>query len=147
MKKSNVNKGNKGMNKVTINESQKMINDSELLDKNLDEINFESLLSELEEKSKKEIKGKKESQYKIPVSTSIRKKLREKRDILMNEILVNRNDSKKLKSAFNTFDIFYRETYSLNDYSLLSMCSNNSEETTKVRLQLILDLMKRKNLI
>lgn len=48
----------------------------------------------------------------------------------------------ELKNEINLFNEFYKETYLLNDYSLNSICQNNSDNETKIKTKLFLQIVK-----
>ena len=65
----------------------------------------------------------------------LRQVLRNKRNSFANNIILyaQKKELNNLKESLKNFNSFYKESYSLNDYSLQSISSNNrDEETTKV---------------
>lgn len=137
---------NKGQKNV-IRESKKELSDNELLELNLESLdsdNFDSLISSIKEKAKKEklVKGEKgkSKMYKIEVDTKIRRKLRNQRNYLLMDIINNANNPKK---EIETFEKFYKETYTLNDYSLNSIANENSDKNSLAFVKVGLEIIKR----
>lgn len=129
------------------NQRNQSLKDSEILQNDLSKLdseNLELLISQMQEKAKKEklVKGQKgkSSIYRIEVNTKIRRKLRNERNSLIMDIL---NNSKNPKIQIENFDKFYKETYILNDYSLESFCSSNSDKNSQSFLKLGLEVIKR----
>jgi len=93
------------------------------------------------EKTTKNLKtsaGRKESIYKPQIYNDIpkekHKNLRTKlRKITENfaKTIVSENDREKLKSLIKDFTEYYKEIYLINDFSVNSICSNNTETETK----------------
>lgn len=80
--------------------------------------------------------GKKESIYKdeIFVDVENKKSLRTKlRKLVYNycSSIVAITDDKKAKNLAKDFQNFYASVYKVNDFSLASICSANTEETKK----------------
>lgn len=91
------------------------------------------------EKTTKNLKtnsGRSESIYKKEVfenvenKKNLRAKLRKIAENFAKTILAEDNEN-KLKSLIEDFNEFYVSFYVLNDYSVNSICSNNTEEQTK----------------
>ena len=91
------------------------------------------------EKTTKNLKtnaGRNESIYKKEVfegienKKNLRAKLRKIAENFSKTILIEDNQS-KLKSLIEDFNEFYKAFYLLNDYSVNSICSNNTDEQTK----------------
>lgn len=70
-----------------------------------------------------------------------RSKIRKFIDNFLESILTCK-DKEKLKKLCIEFDKFYKSVYITNDYSLASISSNNTNETKKVHLQKMLDIVK-----
>ena len=91
------------------------------------------------EKTTKNLKtnsGRNESIYKKEVFDGVenKKNLRAKlRKIAENfaKTIINENNESKLKSLVEDFNEFYKAFYLVNDYSVNSICSNNTDEQTK----------------
>lgn len=137
-------------NSQIVKNSKSLLNDNDLLEldlSNLDSQNFENLILKMQEKAKKEklVKNKKgrSSIYKIDTDTKIRRNIRKERNFLLNEILINSNNQKELKKSIDNFDKFYKDTYILNDYSLNSICSENSDINSKSFCKISLEIVKR----
>jgi len=122
-----------------------------LPDDQIDEKIIESLLSEnkdVQSFSKKKTKNGKAKLYKDSAyqenetSKRFRDRIRRKRNNLINSINTLRNDKENLKIAIKSFDKFYKETYSLNDYSLESLGRKNSDDDTMANVKLALRLVK-----
>lgn len=80
--------------------------------------------------------GRNESIYKKEVfegvenKKNLRSKLRKIAENFAKTIIAEDNEN-KLKSLIKDFEEFYFSFYLLNDYSLNSICSNNTDEQTK----------------
>lgn len=93
------------------------------------------------EKTTKNLKtsaGKSESIYRKEIYTDIpkekHKNLRTKlRKITENfaQTIIAEKDKEKLKSIIKDFIEYYKEIYLINDFSVNSICSNNTETETK----------------
>ena len=71
----------------------------------------------------------------------VRSKIRKFIDNFLESILLCK-DSEKLKKLCLEFDKFYKSVYIINDYSLASIVSNNTNETKKINLQKMLNIVK-----
>lgn len=144
--KSNVTKTEKKETKNVILESKKLLNDNQIIEssENLDDVNFENLLITLS-KNIKQTSNTKEKMYKIEVDKKIRQSLRKKRNKFFDNIIffASNNLKEDLKKEINLFDKFYKETYLLNDYSLNSIVQNNSDDDTKLKCKLVIEIIKR----
>lgn len=69
-----------------------------------------------------------------------RRKLRNVLDNFVKTILTC-TDKMKLKKYCIEFDKYYKAVYNLNDYSLQSICSNNTDEIKKANLQKFLQIV------
>lgn len=137
----------KNQTKEFFNEKNQKIKEFDFLESELSKIDedvLQTLVLEMTEKAKKEkiVKSQKgkSSLYKIEVNTKLRRELRDERNLLIMDIL---NNSKNPKIQIENFDKFYKKTYLLNDYSLDSISSKNSDKNTKEFLKLGLELIKR----
>lgn len=72
---------------------------------------------------------------------TMRRKLRNLLDNFVSSIL-RCKDTTQLKKLCVEFNKFYLGFYNVNDYSLLSICSNNTDEVKKENLQKMLDIVK-----
>lgn len=122
-----------------------------LPDDQIDEKIIESLLSEnkdIQSFSKKKTKNGKAKLYKDSAykenesSKRFRDRIRKERNNLINSINTLRNDKENLKNAIKAFDIFYKKTYSLNDYSLESLGRKNSDNDTMANVKLALNIIR-----
>lgn len=91
------------------------------------------------EKTTKNLKtnlGRSESIYKKDIfedvenKKNLRAKLRKIAENFAKTILAEENED-KLKSLIKDFNEFYTNIYLVNDYSVNSICSNNTDEQTK----------------
>lgn len=71
-------------------------------------------------------------------------KRRNLRNLLDNWIsaILRTTDKTKLQKLCTDFDKYYKAVYNINDYSLLSICSNNTEDIKKTNIQKMLDIVK-----
>ena len=74
----------------------------------------------------------------------IRTKIRNKRNIYANNVIhyAKNKNLIELKNEIKNFNIFYKETYLLNDYSLKSISNTNSDDDTKKLLITFLEIIK-----
>lgn len=144
--KLNKEKVVKNNSKELINESKKLLTDKQLLEfsENLDDVNFENLLK-LKSANLKQTTSTKEKMYKIDVDKKIRMQIRKKRNKFFDNVIFFKanNLNTELKKEIESFNKFYKETYILNDYSLNSICQNNSDDDTKLKCKLFLEIIKR----
>ena len=132
--------------KEIVKNSKNLMNDDDLLNldlTSLDDSNFESLISEISKNVKQKKTEKTERMYKIEVDKKIRNSLRKKRDRFIDNVLFFKNQkmNNELKNEITEFNKFYKETYTLNDYSLNSICSNNSDNETKIKVKVFLQIV------
>ena len=99
---------------------------------------------------KKSLKGTskiyKDSAYKEnETGRQFRNRIRDQRNKLISQVnyASSINDKVILKVAIASFNKFYKETYSLNDYSLESLGRKNSDKDTLVNCKLALITIKR----
>lgn len=71
----------------------------------------------------------------------VRSKIRKFVDNFLESILLCK-DTEKLKKLCLEFDKFYKSVYITNDYTLASIVSNNTNETKKINLQKMLNIVK-----
>lgn len=111
------------------------------LDKVLSFVNVEAL--------KSSVGMKKENIYKKDIfadcitdfdKKTTRRKLRNILDNFVKTILTC-TDKNKLQKYCIEFDKYYRAVYNVNDYSLQSICSNNTDEIKKANLQKFLQIV------
>lgn len=74
----------------------------------------------------------------------LRTKLRNKRNAFSNNIILYKNQSniELLQKEVKEFISFYLETYVLNDYSLISLSSNNRDKDSEILLKSMLEIVK-----
>lgn len=118
--------------------------DEQILNLNLDDLNLTDFNKLVQSKKETLKTSNRINMYKIEVDKKLRKKLRNQRDKFKSNIIYyfNNKNKKDLKEEIKSFNKFYKETYSLNDYSLLSVASNNSDKQTKVELLIMLKIIK-----
>ena len=104
------------------NENKKVINVNEIL-KSVT-VNLKSNAGRNESIYKKEIfEG-------VENKKNLRSKLRKIAENFAKTIIAEKNEE-KLKSLIENFNEFYKSFYLINDYSLNSICSNNTDEQIK----------------
>ncbi len=144
--KTNATKTERNEIKNVISESKKLLSDTQIIElsENLDDLNFNELLKKASANIK-QTSNTKDKMYKIEVDKKIRQTLRKKRNKFFDNIIFfASNDLKtELKKEIKSFDTFYKETYLLNDYSLNSICQNNSDDDTKLKCKLVIEIIKR----
>lgn len=134
--------------KNIIETSKNLLNDGNLLNldlENLDNANFDLLVNELSKNLKQKKETSKDKMYKIEVDKKQRQILRKKRNKFVDNVLFFQSQkmTNELKNEINLFNEFYKETYLLNDYSLNSICQNNSDNETKIKTKLFLQIVKK----
>ncbi len=98
-------------------------------------VNVNEILSKVTANLKTNL-GRNESIYKKEIFENIenKKNFRSKlRKIAENfaKTINNEKNKENLKSLIKDFEEFYKSFYILNDYSVNSICSNNTDEQTK----------------
>ncbi len=146
MKKSN-KKTNVKNQKQLLNEKEQLV--KEALNSNLDELNLDSLLDKVTVKNPTATNGeRKSSLYKELDNKKLdkqqRKTVRNKRNKLINNILfyAQQKQLKELKETIKEFNSFYKETYLLNDYSINSIASKNSDKDTMEKVEIFFKIVK-----
>ena len=134
--------------KELINTTKNLMNDDNLLNldlENLDNANFDLLINEVSKNLKQKKETSKDKMYKIEVDKKQRQILRKKRNKFVDNVLFFQSQkmTNELKNEINLFNEFYKETYLLNDYSLNSICQNNSDNETKIKTKLFLQIVKK----
>ena len=78
-------------------------------------------------------------------SKQFRNRIRKERNNLISQVnyASSINDKAILKTSIASFNKFYKETYSINDYSLESLLRKNSDKDTIVNCKLALITIKR----
>ena len=133
--------------KEIISTSKNLMNDENLLNldlENLDSENIDLLVSELSKNLKQKKESNKEKMYKIEVDKKQRQILRKQRNKFVDNVLFFKSQKNEieLKKEIDLFNKFYKETYILNDYSLNSICQNNSDNETKIKVKMFLQIVK-----
>ena len=145
---------------VDVKESKKdysklSLDDLLLLDESeLDEAIINKLLnlnSEVKSFSAKKVKTGSSKLYKDTAikenesGKQFRNRIRDERNKLISQVnyASSIKDKAILKTAIVSFNKFYKETYSLNDYSLESLLRKNSDKDTLVNCKIALITIKR----
>ena len=133
-----------------VKKSVKKINDTDLLEMDLDNLNFENLLKEAQNLNSdfKKDKGisensEKRKLYKIPVNTGIRSKIRKQLTKHISNFL-----SQPTKDNYISFEKFYLETYTDNSFKEESIIDNRQDDLTQQRnksFMRAIQLFKTKN--
>lgn len=128
--------------------SKNVLNDEKLLDINLDDLdskNFDELLNSLASNIKQNKTEKEKIYKKENLTKSERQTLRKKRDRFINNVILfaSNKDNDNLKKEINLFNEFYKENYFKNDYSENSIRQNNSDNDTKIKVKLFLQIIKK----
>lgn len=140
------NKTNKNEIKEILN-SKNLMNDENLLNLDLDSLdsnNLDSLINNVSKNIKQKTVSQKDRLYKIEVNKQKRQQIRKKRDAHINNVLFlySQKNNVELKKEIDLFDKFYKETYTLNDYSDNSIMQNNSDNETKIKVKIFLKIVK-----
>ena len=114
---------------------------------------FNNLLNSLSKESFSSCNGlSKENIYKNEVfadcitdrdKKTLRRKIRNLLENCMSAIMKNESNSIMLKSAISDFDRIYQTVYRINDYSLQSLTSANTNDTKKANLKKMLEIIKK----
>ena len=116
---------------------------------NVDFMNLEKKVSSI--KVKESITKEAQKMYKFELSKldakqqkRERTKLRNKRNKFANNVILHfqKKNESELRKEIDLFKEFYKANYILNDYSLISLSSNNRDEDTKILLNSFLDIVK-----
>lgn len=96
--------------------------------------------------------GRNESIYKKEIYTDVpkdkHKNLRTKlRKISENfaKSIISEKDKNKLNSLIENFKEYYKGIYLLNDFSVNSICSNNTDNETKKLYEQMFEIIKKQN--
>jgi hypothetical protein len=146
MKTNLKNNETKNNVKEVILNSKNLMNDENLLNMNLeslDETNLDLLVSNISKNIKQKTNSK-EKIYKIVVDKKVRQQIRKKRNQFIDNVLFFKSQKNEieLKKEIENFNKFYKETYLLNDYSENSICQNNSDNETKIKVKVFLQIVK-----
>jgi hypothetical protein len=144
-----------------INEKKELIKNSDSnkevdFFKNLDFINVSENIKNLSEKSlskdrelmykyPNEIRGNKDKEKAF--RTKLRKDLKKFVETFLYNIYIQKNEI-NAKNTFNLFNVFYKDNYLKNDFSLLSLSANNRDkDNNEKNLIMFLDTIKKLELI
>ena len=143
------NKSQKGIDnnkKNAIENAKEKIKNSTSIFENADVINIEKIASKIKVSEKSE----KALMYKFERTTTttkeqkkLRQKIRNKRNYFADNIVLQfqKKNESELKKFVSQFDDFYKKEYILNDYSLLSLSSNNRDKDTEEKLNAMLQII------
>lgn len=135
-------------------DKQKRISNKDFLNIDLDKLN----LDDLKNLTKKEIKieknqGNKDVLYKFQLNDKLstdkqkkeRMRLRRERNKFLNNIIFyfNENNTSETKKEIKNFIDFYKKEYVKNDVSFESLSANNSDDETKIKIKVVLQLIKK----
>lgn len=116
---------------------------------NIDFMNLEKKVSTL--KVKETISKDVQKMYKFEKESldakqqkRLRTKMRNQRNKFANNVILHfqKKNEVELKKEVNSFTNFYKENYILNDFSLLSISSNNRDKDTETLLNSFLEIVK-----
>ena len=95
-------------------------------------------------KSTKAPKAKKPKLYKIEVNKTIRKNIRKKRNSFITNILNLHKEGNKtnLNKEVKSFTQWYKEIYTLNDFTPESIMATNSDKDTKEMVSQFFNILK-----
>mgnify|MGYP003675975416 CR=1 FL=1 len=117
---------------------------------------FALLEDKVKVKVKNSVKGKRESIYNLEafnkffklertkIDSSERELIRKKRNFFVNSLLLavqTKNEVNK-KVIIKEFNIFYKDIYLNNDYTVNSLAKKNSDSETLIKVQLFLQIIK-----
>lgn len=125
--------------KELLNEKNNLVNEAMKFD--LDKLNFDSINI----KNPNSVNGeKKSSLYKEKLNKQQRKQTRNKRNKLVNNVIfyAKNKQVKELKETIKEFNSFYKETYLLNDNSINSIASKNSDLDTIEKIAFFFNIVK-----
>jgi hypothetical protein len=125
--------------KELLNEKNNLVNEAMKFD--LDKLNFDSINI----KNPNSVNGeKKSSLYKEKLNKQQRKQTRNKRNKLVNNVIfyAKNKQVKELKETIKEFNSFYKETYLLNDNSINSIASKNSDKDTIEKIAFFFNIVK-----
>jgi len=122
-------------NKSLMTELAKITIKDKQVNSNSGMFRFNTLIDNFDTLSKEEKKK---------LTKPLRRKLRNKRDNLLISIVkqFKANDLKELKKTIKEFNIFYKESYLLNDYSINSIARSSSDKENIIFITLALQVVK-----
>jgi hypothetical protein len=120
-------------------------NDSEF---NFDDININNIVSKIKvkEKTDRQKMYKFENQNLNSDEQKVqRRKIRNERNKLIDNILFSYQSKnvENLKKNVDLFKTFYLKTYIKNDYTIISLSSNNRDKETTEKLDVALEIIKK----
>lgn len=136
--------------KEAIKGTKKLSND-DLLKLDLNALDLNQMKSLIKENVKTKSVSEKFQMYKferkdleVKEVKRLRTKIRNQRNKICDNILFFFSNEQKneLKKEIERFNLFYKETYLLNDFSLVSICQSNADDETKVKLNFMLRIIK-----
>ena len=125
--------------KELLTEGNNLVNEAMKFD--LDKLNFDNVNI----KNPNSVNGeKKSSLYKEKLNKQQRKQTRNKRNKLVNNVIfyAKNKQVKELKETIKEFNSFYKETYLLNDNSINSIASKNSDKDTIEKIEIFFNIVK-----
>lgn len=136
--------------KEAINKSiEKVKNSENSIFANTDFLNLENKISKLKVKEKISIDRQKMYKFESTIKDlkelkKQRSKMRNIRNRYANNIILQfqKKNEIELKKEVKEFEEFYLKNYVLNDYSLLSISSNNRDKETELLLNSMLEIIK-----
>lgn len=118
-------------------------------------LSFNALLSELNVSGLKSSAGlRKENLYNNSIyadcitdkdKKSVRRKIRSLLDNFIGSIIRTESQKEICKNHIKQFIVFYENVYRVNDFSISSLVSNNTDDLKKQNLQRMLDIVKKYN--
>ena len=151
-KKTNVtttSKLNDAKNVVIEKRKNQIKNSTSNIFENVDFMNLENKISKLNVKEKISFDKQKMYKYPIECTTSeqqkkFRTKMRNQIKRFSNNIILSyqKKNEIELKKEVKSFNDFYKENYILNDYSIISISSNNRDKETLLLIEPMLEIVK-----
>ena len=120
---------------------------------NLDFITLKNSVDKIKVSERNE-KGNRFKMYKFEYQNlseketkSLRRKLRNERDILVENTILNfqKDNIANVKNLISKFKDFYLKNYNLNDYSVISLSSNNRDDSTTQKIETFLKIVNYYN--
>lgn len=147
-------KKDKTENKKVSASSEKKNSKVEKIEK-VKNLSFNALLSELNVSGLKSSAGlRKENLYNNSIyadcitdkdKKSVRRKIRSLLDNFIGSIIRTESQKEICKNHIKQFIVFYENVYRVNDFSISSLISNNTDNLKKQNLQRMLDIVKKYN--
>lgn len=132
---------------VKQNGSLEKMSDLDILELDFDKVNIYDLLeknSALKTKLTTSKGGSKDKMYKVEVDKNVRRKIRNARNMHIENINLafEQKNKDNVKKFVDAFDKFYKETYTLNDYSIESIARLNSDKITLAKIKIAMHIVK-----